>query len=191
MMENGAMVRYSYVGAMNPVWVAVSCVVTLLCWGMMKKHAHKHIASISFTIPYLCLVYTSTVLSRSPNAVLSYQLVPFWSYARWFQGETIFLQYIILNILLLAPIGFSLSFVWRKGWRILCLGFAFSCLIEVSQLVTGRGLFETDDIIHNTVGVLLGILLHTAMERVNYEYFSNRRQGHGGNGPGEQPEKHS
>ena len=34
-----------------------------------------------------------------------------------------------------------------------------SCSIEIIQLVLHRGLFEFDDIIHNTLGVFIGILV--------------------------------
>ena len=85
-------------------------------------------------------------------------LSPLWSYAQWIQGNDVFLKYIVLNILMLLPIGVSLSFVWKSPKRILIFGFLFSLLIETSQLLTGRGLFEIDDILHNTLGVLLGIL---------------------------------
>ncbi|MEI3563747.1 MAG: VanZ family protein [Agathobacter rectalis] len=35
-------------------------------------------------------------------------------------------------------------------------GFGFALFIEVVQLITGRGVFETDDIINNTIGAMIG-----------------------------------
>jgi glycopeptide antibiotics resistance protein len=45
----------------------------------------------------------------------------------------------------------------RPG-RIILIGFLISLTIEILQLVTKRGLFEFDDIFHNTLGVAIGEL---------------------------------
>jgi glycopeptide antibiotics resistance protein len=42
--------------------------------------------------------------------------------------------------------------------RIILIGFLISLTIEILQLVTKRGLFEFDDIFHNTLGVAIGEL---------------------------------
>lgn len=152
-------VIFPYLCALNPYWVAAFFAVTALCGAVMKKQGRRHIPAVCFTLFYLCLVYTSTVLSRDVDSGRGWALKPFWSYAQWIQGDEVFLTYIVLNILMLLPIGVSLSFVWQDWKKIVLLGFCFSCLIEVSQLLTGRGLFEIDDILHNTLGVMLGILL--------------------------------
>ena len=39
-------------------------------------------------------------------------------------------------------------------------GAAFSILIEFTQYYTGRGLFESDDIIHNTIGAFVGCICY-------------------------------
>lgn len=82
-----------------------------------------------------------------------------------------FLPYIVLNILMLLPVGISLSFVFESKRKVILLGFCFSCLIEVSQLLTGRGLFEIDDILHNTIGVGLGILVYSMGQRVYVSFM--------------------
>ena len=66
---------------------------------------------------------------------------------------------IFLNVLLLMPMGVLLyaAFGRRFGMiRITAAGFAVSFCIEFLQLVLKRGLFEWDDMIHNTLGVYLG-----------------------------------
>lgn len=152
---------YKYICAMEPFWVGASFLVTLLAAvAMRKRHNLKRVIAACFTILYLCLVYTSTVLSRSAGAEMKFKLMPFWSYAQWRQGNEIFLQYIILNLLLLLPVGVSLSCIWGDKKKVLLAGFGFSCFVEISQLLSRRGLMEADDVIHNTMGVFLGILLH-------------------------------
>ncbi len=67
----------------------------------------------------------------------------------------------IENILLFVPYGFGFAWCRKKREVFLqgvCLGFFTSLCIEILQLVTGRGVFQIDDIITNTVGCILGIL---------------------------------
>lgn len=70
--------------------------------------------------------------------------------------------YIAENILLFVPYGFLLKIVWKKEsrfWMHLGLGFLTSFGIECLQLVSGRGIFQIDDIITNTLGAVLGYFL--------------------------------
>lgn len=158
MVKAGILILKPYIEALDTNWVAFFLVGSLLLGLLLKKLGKQHIWASCFTVLYLGLVYTSTVFSRMPGSVGNIALSPLWSYAQWIQGNDVFLKYIVLNILMLLPIGVSLSFVWKSPKRILIFGFLFSLLIETSQLLTGRGLFEIDDILHNTLGVLLGIL---------------------------------
>lgn len=165
MLKAGILILKPYVEALDTRWVVFFLLLTLVLGLFLKKQGRGHIGATCFTVLYLGLVYTSTVLSRMPGSGVNIALTPLWSYAQWIQGNDVFLKYIVLNILMLLPIGVSLSFVWKSPKRILVFGFLFSLLIETSQLLTGRGLFEIDDILHNTLGVLLGTLLYRAGKR--------------------------
>ena len=64
--------------------------------------------------------------------------------------------------LLLFPAGILLPGVTGrklKWWMGLLAGITVSSAIEISQLWLCRGLFEFDDIIHNSLGCTLGCLL--------------------------------
>ena len=79
------------------------------------------------------------------------------------------LQENLLNILLLFPAGILLPGVTGrklKWWMGLLVGIAVSSAIEISQLLLCRGLFEFDDIIHNSLGCMLGSLLGNRMLRL-------------------------
>ena len=165
MLKAGILILKPYVEALDTRWVVFFLLLTLVLGLFLKKLGRGHIGGTCFTVLYLGLVYTSTVLSRMPGSGVNIALTPLWSYAQWIQGNDVFLKYIVLNILMLLPIGVSMSFVWKSPKRILIFGFLFSCLIETSQLLTGRGLFEIDDILHNTLGVYLGTLLYRARKR--------------------------
>lgn len=79
------------------------------------------------------------------------------------------LQENLLNILLLFPAGILLPGLTGrklKWWMGLLVGIAVSSAIEISQLLLCRGLFEFDDIIHNSLGCMLGCLLGNRMLRL-------------------------
>lgn len=63
---------------------------------------------------------------------------------------------IVLNILLFIPLGFLLG---RKGWKAILFGFLLSAFIELAQYVFLLGYCEADDVLNNTIGCVLGVLL--------------------------------
>lgn len=68
----------------------------------------------------------------------------------------------IANIFLFVPMGYFLpNLFYKKNWKlrdIVFCGFLFSLMIEVSQLITGKGTFDFDDLINNTFGCFIGFL---------------------------------
>ena len=71
--------------------------------------------------------------------------------------------YAVENILLFLPYGFLWGLMRRrkKGlWNALAVGFLTSLGIEFLQLFSGRGVFQSDDMITNTLGALLGYILY-------------------------------
>ena len=63
------------------------------------------------------------------------------------------------NIVMFAPIGLFLPLLWElNSKKTLLLGCAFSLFVETCQLFLVRGT-DVDDLILNTTGVLLGLLL--------------------------------
>jgi glycopeptide antibiotics resistance protein len=90
----------------------------------------------------------------------------------------------IFNVFMLLPVGALLPIIsggngrksgekssienrtkTRPG-RIILIGFLISLTIEILQLVTKRGLFEFDDIFHNTLGVAVGELAYWIWQKV-------------------------
>lgn len=71
--------------------------------------------------------------------------------------------YAVENILLFLPYGFLWGLMRRrkKGlWNALAVGFLTSLGIEFLQLFSGRGVFQTDDMITNTLGAVVGYILY-------------------------------
>lgn len=54
-------------------------------------------------------------------------------------------------------------------------GFALSSVIEVIQFVFHRGLFEFDDIFHNTIGTVIGIGIYVLLVRILSVFISGKK----------------
>lgn len=114
--------------------------------------------TIPILISFLLIVLGSTVFGRMPG-VRSYKLMPFWSYGAIIRGDPGILQEVLLNCVLLFPAGILLPFVVNKelkSYHGLNIGMVISGCIELSQLILCRGLFEFDDIFHNSLGCMVG-----------------------------------
>ena len=109
---------------------------------------------------YVVFILLITLLSRETGSGGRAELVPFWSWYRVLVlHRSSLLWQILLNILLFAPLGALLALGgWRKR-RIVLIGALLSMGVEVTQLVFRLGLFEWDDMIHNTLGTLLGAIV--------------------------------
>ena len=125
---------------------------------------------ICFIVCYMFLVFAETVLIRS-SGELRYKLIPLWSWIAVFKtwpisqyGMLIFKQ-IILNIVIFIPIG--IVFSRKYGWKAVLLAACWSMFIEVMQLISRRGIFEIDDLIHNSLGAAIGCWIQRAAKETN------------------------
>ncbi|MBQ8554807.1 MAG: VanZ family protein [Clostridia bacterium] len=77
------------------------------------------------------------------------------------------LEEIILNILLYIPMGYLLPFTFKrlKAWHVVLIALLCSVVTEVSQLVFRIGWFEYDDMLNNTMGCVLGLILYGLLMR--------------------------
>ena len=110
---------------------------------------------------FLSVVFASTVFTRMPEE-RHYELYPFCSWKEVLINHNVgCLEGIILNIILFLPIGGILPVVSKKiRWKhATIIGFAISAVIELSQLTLCRGWFSWDDLIHNTLGCVIGYLV--------------------------------
>ena len=110
---------------------------------------------------YLCVVFSITIVNRFPYDEVRYSLSLFWSYYVAAKRSYYVLE-ILLNYFMLLPYGLMASFYMKRRYAILS-GMLLSVGIETVQLIMKRGWFELDDILGNTIGVALGILIYTAI----------------------------
>jgi len=109
--------------------------------------------TISILIPYIFFILGETLLFRTASPEAKYHLDMFWSYREW----NLYWPEIITNIILFIPLGLLLG--KTCGWKGIVVAAGMSVLIEITQLITHLGLFEIDDIIHNTLGAGIGYII--------------------------------
>ena len=105
-------------------------------------------------------VFSLAVLSRGSQPEAQYMLRLFWSYENWPEGW----EQIVANVAVFVPLGFLLGLL--TGWKGVLAGAGFSLLIELLQLLLRRGVFEFDDLFHNTLGALIGVSLAVLLLRL-------------------------
>lgn len=108
-------------------------------------------------IEYVVFIYCATLLFRTTTQELKYNFQPFWSYRAILNGEDLLIEN-VMNVVVFLPLGFLLGIVFRSitWWQVLCVGSMLSVSIEVLQYLTQHGFAETDDVMHNTLGCIIG-----------------------------------
>ncbi|WP_026965956.1 VanZ family protein [Algoriphagus terrigena] len=136
----------------------------------MKLHSRStQITFVLFSV-YLIALYWIIVLKfnitayhdrveRVINLIPFREAVLFQSPVDW--NET------LLNIFIFVPFGFYAGILWEQ-WsfgRKVALFFSASFLMEISQYILKVGAFDITDLINNTAGGVLGLLIFAALER--------------------------
>ena len=96
-------------------------------------------------------------------------MIPFWTYKEIARNrlETRFLiKEVFLNVIMMIPVGLLLPYACnnKEKKNVLIVGVLISAIIETIQGVTNRGLFELDDIFHNTLGVIIGFGVYRLLD---------------------------
>lgn len=116
---------------------------------------------------WLLLVVGLTSLSRGANFTGAFNLDLFSGYvSAWNNWSLSELQLILFNMLMFAPLGFLVPLLWKRAERLpvtLAVSLGVTGFIELFQLVTGTGIFELDDLLHNLLGSLAGYFLVMAL----------------------------
>jgi glycopeptide antibiotics resistance protein len=148
-------------------YYAIAAVIAIVVFFVLHREEKGKRFAVSLLAAYLFLVLCSTVFRRRIHRKRIIRLEPIWWWKRirkygWDKNSYLAGQ-VVLNILMLTPIGFLMPFITRDKKLIVPFGFLFSAVIEVSQLLLRKGYFEVDDIIHNTLGVALAYGINRLM----------------------------
>ena len=158
------------------IWMLLAGLTALVTYILYKRGRIKASTAIIFPILvfYFSFILTITILERTPSRHARYELDLFWSYKRILSGTTALLAENFWNVVLFVPLATMLAIIFDakavKGkrrwiWMTVFVCVLLSAGIEIVQLITHRGLFEFDDIIHNTLGALIGVAVVVIIRR--------------------------
>ena len=146
---------------------AIIIAVSFVLWLHFIKDKNKSFVSLVALLISVFLILAITVLSRDFGTVRELSLTPFASWADYFKGSNAeFLRTNIFNMLLFMPFGASMYAVgYTKISPKTCLiitvaaSLVLSVSVESAQFLLRCGETETDDVIHNVLGAVFGVLL--------------------------------
>lgn len=157
---------------MAVVLCAVGVGVAFAIFKMKYKDTRKfHFAKVILWLAlagYIAVVLAVTVLRGAGLRGSNFHLFRAWreawnifSFKNWAN--------VLLNIAMFVPLGILLPWIhklFRKWYVMLGSGFVCSLAIEIFQAITGRGLFDVDDLFANTLGAIFGYGLYMALRSV-------------------------
>lgn len=152
------------------IFTLVIVVFLLIVWGIGYKLIYQKIMGgkeklcIKQIIPkallsvvILVILFATLLSGRMGGGIV---LEPFSAYKQaWYFFNLSEWRNIILNICMFIPFGFILPFAikqFKTPWKTYLAGLLFSLGIESVQLILKRGVFETDDLINNLLGTMIG-----------------------------------
>ena len=102
-----------------------------------------------------------------PSILANYQtrslnLIPFVTYGQTGISET------VSNFVTFIPFGILLSLNFKKAalWRLLIVVFVFSVAVETLQFIFAIGTTDATDVVTNTFGGLVGIVLYRLANKI-------------------------
>lgn len=140
--------------------LSVFCIGLVICllWKGFRKGLRY--SALLFMLEYIMLIICSTVIFRKTGMVIEQNIVfnLFWSYVAIANGKQILIKEVLMNVAVFIPIGFLLvlSFHNMSLRKAIVIGVCISLGIELLQFFYGKGFSEIDDVIHNTLGCMIG-----------------------------------
>ncbi|WPP41360.1 VanZ family protein [Paenibacillus hunanensis] len=147
-------------------------VISLLYMVYRKRGGKRRFSVVQFVAAYLLmmwfgLVMMLTTFSRGANFEGWVNFRLFSGYlSAWNQWSLSEFQLIIFNMMMFMPLGFLLPLLSMRMQRftpVLVVSLSVTIGIELLQMLSGRGIFELDDIFHNTIGSVAGYLVMQAI----------------------------
>lgn len=127
----------------------------VLIYKIYKKEKVIIYPSCILFIIYIEILMQTAFFSREPGSRKQIDLDLFGTWGQTAMAHAYFIE----NIIMFIPFGLLAPMVFKRMRNVrfcVLIGFLCSCGIEISQLVTQRGFCQLDDVVTNTMGVLVG-----------------------------------
>ena len=175
---------FPYNGILRPAMMLAATAAAFIVLRRTQKSAHYHKLLFAACLAYLLFLIYATFLSRSVAQTYSYRLELMGSARQAFSvkgglwplirgdfaairlDDPQSLEGILINLLLMAPVGYLLPMVrfargkGTRAWQATLAGSILSATIEILQLITRLGMLDVDDWVFNTVGTAAGYFLY-------------------------------
>ncbi len=148
---------------------------TFLFFGQKRRNRFRIMTGKTQVILFLLFTYITfvfflSILSRPPGSRTDIDLMPLATFSHRLEGNI----YAIENIILFMPFGWLLSMLFTENKQLsvfLLCGVTFSITIELAQYLTQRGYLQTDDVLLNVLGCILGHLISRSITDIAKRYI--------------------
>lgn len=128
---------------------------------MVKNNITKILFIIYFILLVWIVLFKTSFSFSEINSFRSINLIPFY-----YENEVSFhSKEVIYNTIIFAPLGIFLKMYNKKNKDIILDGFVLSLLFEISQFIFQIGASDITDIITNTLGTIIGVLIYNFLSR--------------------------
>jgi len=123
-------------------------------------------------IYYIILLFNMVVFARY-NSINSYNLIPFKTIIDIINNDNIYSTIINIfgNLIIFMPLEYFIIKLFKinKFWMNLSLSFIIILVIEIAQFIFKIGVFDIDDLILCTLGMMLFYIFYNLLIRKNKE----------------------
>lgn len=133
----------------------------------------RKIATLGF-LEYVLLIFSSTVVFRATNKLSKINLSLLDGYKDIITRDSFHIApEMLMNVFVFIPLGFLLGAgIKMVNWKFaLAIGCGISISVEFFQYFLRRGTAQLGDILHNTIGCMIGYGLFRLIEYTIMSYY--------------------
>lgn len=145
------------------IYTSLLVAFAIVCYGLLSKNIRnkRHFSLWVLLMEYMFIVLCSTIICRGVQSFefARLELTPFWTYkAVLAHMPGVSVWDIILNVVLFIPLGFLVKSLYPQLRLSIMVLIAFCCslFIETNQYLFEKGIVQIDDVMHNTIGAMIG-----------------------------------
>ena len=161
------------------LYPSLGVTVSVIFWGLFLDciKDKRCFVLLTLLVEYIFVVVCSTVVFRPSLSIARWELTPFWTYRAVMEHVSgVSVWDIILNVVLFVPFGFLVKMLFPKMsvCKMLSIAALFSLGIEVLQNIYSKGISQFDDIMHNTIGAVLGCFIAKGIIDININRYTHK-----------------